>query len=277
VRAQGEADMSSLLNLLKCLAWSFLLHATAVAEVSRSGVVEIDLIFPKNDTAYEPTDMMPFVFAVQNANLAAMLNLNILVYTVNVDQKSGDHRELVLSPANLTGKDVYYAYTYLDSFNIEDSFGVNWTPVGKNCSGNIHYESDDAAYGGQIIASFTMKRGAQKADFAAGHAANCSNTMSARFNITGTESTSYSGQCAVLSREKPFPASGNPCAVKVDSAAASSITASLQAEYTKTKCASLQPTISCPVKDSGARGQSPSWHALLLATMLGCVAHGIVS
>lgn len=39
------------------------------AIVSASGVLEVDLVFPHNDT-YAPTEWFPIVFAFQNAELA---------------------------------------------------------------------------------------------------------------------------------------------------------------------------------------------------------------
>lgn len=118
--------------LLRWLAFAVLLaHAHAAVNVtSLSGTVEIDLIFPKNEVTYEPTAMMPIVFAVQNANLAATLDAGISV-KVQTSGHGGDlhadEANLSLAPANLTNKDVYYAYMYSTKFRWEDErIGISW-------------------------------------------------------------------------------------------------------------------------------------------------------
>ncbi|OAQ60419.1 hypothetical protein VFPPC_14071 [Pochonia chlamydosporia 170] len=236
---------------------------------------------------------MPFVWAIQNAHLAATLDASIFTEMFNFDRKIGDDQKLALIPANLTGKDVYYAYTYSSIFNTEDSFWINWDLRAHNCSKVIYYENDDAAFGGQIVSSFTTKKGSQKADFAAAQHANCSNTRSARFNITGTQPKSHGEdsqgreidpqyQCALLSPDTPFPKRSNPCAIKMESAVATSISSSLGAAYTKTKCGNpfVSPTFSCPAEKSGTTGrqgeQFPTKPAVLLATAVRWVA-GVIA
>lgn len=274
--------MMSFRQLLQCLASFFLLRATALATVSLSGIVEMDLIFPKNDTTYEPTDMMPLIWAIQNANLAATLSTVLSVDIFNSDRMRGDTKTLSLNATNLTGKDIYYVYLYTHKLNVEDSFFINWSPFSKNCSTDIYYDNNDTAFAGQIISFFSMAKGGQKPDFAAAQNANCSNTRSARFNITGTqkrhEGDGPANQCAMLSQETPFPVSGNPCAVKMDSAVAASITASLKAEYISLKCLSPHPTISCPAESAARRldGQFPSKAATLHVAILGWVVYVLV-
>lgn len=246
-------------TLLRCLASSLLLHARqGLAKESLSGTVEVDLIFPKNGDAYEPTAMMPLVWAVQNANLAATLDAIITIKLTAPELSYPDELELHLTPANLTGKDVYYAYTYSDKFNVEGSFGINWYLYYKNqnCSRSIYYNNDGSDFEGFVDLSMSTKQSAPMADIVAAHSSNCSNTENISFNITGTQSSyashsnSTSEMCGLLSPTRPALDAGKPCNVKVDAAAASSITASLQAAVIHDQCAAGHPTPSCPAKNT---------------------------
>lgn len=271
--------MTRLRHVITCFTLFGLFQAATVAHASLAGIVEIDLIFPKNATTYEPTEMLPFVWAVQNANLAAILKPRIFALMSNPGQNISDDIDMVLNTTNMTGHDIYYAYVYSKKFILEGDYFINWGLVCHNCTDpmkqtlddRIDYENDDIAYGGQIISSFMIRKGAQKADFKMAHDADCSNTRSARFNITGTQPR-FQGddrpenQCALLSHDTPFPHKSDPCAVKVDSDAAASITSALQAAFTHAKCSGFKPIAGCP--DESAAGhlnrQSPIKAVILL-------------
>lgn len=185
------------------MLWRPLLHRVALAALmtyghaalnatSLSGTVEIDLIFPKNEVTYEPTPMMPMVWAVQNANLAATLGASISVSVQAVSHGGVDQADgasLPLTPANLTGKDVYYAYMYSMKFRWEDRVGISWNLNygNRNCSQNIYFGDDGDDFGGTVTSFVDTKHGGEQVgDWAAAHAANCSNTENISINITGT-------------------------------------------------------------------------------------------
>jgi len=109
---------------------------------------------------------------------------------------------------------------------------------------------------------FTVQDSAQVVDLAAPLTSDeCANLEHFSFNVTGTLDvpipSEYNGQdtCAVLDEKMPL-VEGNPCAVSVGTAAASSI----QAQITKTECGGISPAISCAPSatttkksDAGAR------------------------
>lgn len=234
-------------------------HA-ALNATSLSGTVEIDLIFPKNEVTYEPTPMMPMVWAVQNANLAATLGASISVSVQAVSHGGVDQADgasLPLTPANLTGKDVYYAYMYSMKFRWEDRVGISWNLNygNRNCSQNIYFGDDGDDFGGTVTSFVDTKHGGEQVgDWAAAHAANCSNTENISINITGTRpihggvGNSTKDQCGLLARRWPALDWGTPCKVKVDELTATKVTKELAAAFTKAQCAAYVPIVNltCP-------------------------------
>ncbi|KAJ2975806.1 hypothetical protein NQ176_g5313 [Zarea fungicola] len=205
--------------------------------------------------------MMPLVWAVQNANLAATLDASIMISVTAPGLNFADTPDLYLKPANLTGKDVYYAYTYSNRFNVEGPFGISWGLYYKNrnCSQDIYYNEDGNDNDGTISALIWTRKGAQQANIVAAQRSNCSNTENISFNITGTisdyanYSNSTSKMCGILSPTRPALNAGQPCNVKVDDATAASIAASLQATFSHDQCAAGH-TASCPATNA-AEGQ----------------------
>ncbi|KAJ2980098.1 hypothetical protein NQ176_g2846 [Zarea fungicola] len=266
---------------------SLVLHPyLSLKNISLSGTVEFDLIFPKNGDVYEPTAMMPLVWAIQNANLAATLDA---IISITLNGGYADDLQLHLTPANLTGRDVYYAYTYSDKFNVEGSFDINWYLYFKNenCSRGIYYDDVDSDFHGFADISLSTKHGAPLADIMAAQASNCSNTQNVSFNITGTEYlnvfrrsehgidvNSTANKCALLSPTPPALDAGKPCNVKVDAAAAASITASLQTAVLHDQCTDFfgLPNPSCPSKNAAEGLRSQSWRKISALVFLAAAA-----
>lgn len=126
---------------------NFLVFIVACAKMAgaSSGVVEVDLIFPRNET-YAPTANLPIIFAFQNPHLAPFLDPIIdidvyLLYNANgstqwtpPDATSLDQ----LRWANFTNNDTYFAYpTYQrDTFNFETEgiWQLTWTLNWATCT-----------------------------------------------------------------------------------------------------------------------------------------------
>lgn len=238
-------------------------RAVEAATATFPGTVEVDLIFPRNDT-YMPSPLMPIVFAIQNSNLAAPLDPGLSYHIEELGTSSNGTNIisgiLDLRWANFSSSGPYFAFASTSQLiNAEGTWLFSWTLASGNCSGSP--ENGTMEFSGHNQAHFiifTTKNGSQQPDLvAATEDATCAKTESHTFNVTGildvpnSIGSNYDGRdsCAVLSpASSPAP---NPCGAKVDSVSASSISAAL----TATACASLHPVVSCPpLTKNAARG-----------------------
>ncbi|KAI0014002.1 hypothetical protein F4779DRAFT_560217 [Xylariaceae sp. FL0662B] len=218
--------------------------------------VEVDLIFPRNDT-YAPSTLFPFVFAFRNAALAASLNPHLLLTLWDkYYNKTIFSPTLDLTWTNFSSSEPLYVYTYNSILNETDSDApethvLNWALAASNCSNKYGLFEKNGGIRGKAI-EFTIQKGAQPPDLVAATAstASCADPSSWAFNVTGTLDVpllQYDGRdkCAVLSEEQPL-VTGNPCALQVGTATASSISAAI----TATACDSLKQAfhtfMSCP-------------------------------
>ncbi|KAK3896928.1 hypothetical protein C8A05DRAFT_39523 [Staphylotrichum tortipilum] len=106
--------------------------ATAVDGAAAAGVLQVDLIFPQDGEVYAPTPDMPFVFVLQNADLAKYTYPNIYIRVMN------------RSDPELHTRDFHYEYKDL-----------NWT------SNEPNFSSDTAP-----SVAFTIKKGGKAIDIA---------------------------------------------------------------------------------------------------------------
>jgi hypothetical protein len=256
-------DISSVLMMLQvALVWV----AHAVNATTFPATVEIDLIFPRNDT-YAPTALFPIVFAFQNAALATSLDpgIEIILYNgTRPNLTTVASRVLDLRYANFSGSDPTYVYTYITgletlSGGAAASFNLNWETSAGNCS----KQGGILTFGGGWVDTsmhFTIQNGAQQPDLVAAttpSGAACSNASHFAFNLTNTldvtQPEKWDGHktCAVFSvvqRQVP----GNPCAVEVSSSTASSILAAM----TSRACTAVNPIVSCPSSNKSAAAES---------------------
>lgn len=228
------------------------------AVVNAAGVVEIDLVFPRNET-YAPTDLFPVVWAVQNAKMAKNLAILITSFVRGRNNDSnwidGEHD---LTYTNFSSEPYFtYQYAKLDTEGpYQVASWVNW--AGCNTSTDSTSFSTNKM---PLFVDFTIKSGAQQVDLVAATAngTTCSADEGVAINVTDqtvniTRSFSYpydpnkpTGICAVLASSSPTP-TANPCAVKVDTTVAASMAAWLHT----TLCEGLNPPADCP-KESHVR------------------------
>jgi hypothetical protein len=121
--------------------------ATCAKMVGASlGVVEVNLIFPRNET-YAPTAHLPIIFAFENSHLAPFLNPLIHIEAQLVQNANGSTPQWAppesiyldqLRWANFTNNDTYFAYpTYQRNqitFATEGIWLVTWTFDWANCT-----------------------------------------------------------------------------------------------------------------------------------------------
>lgn len=232
-----------------------LLWTVQVGAATFPATVEVDLIFPRNDT-YAPSTLFPIVFAFQNAALASSLDPGFDLVLWDSTFTNASDPGLNLKWTNFTNEPTF-VYTHVSRLNTTadgapTSYSLSWAFGAGNCS-----NGGPRFIGGGFrdnSVTFTIQTGAQKPDLVAATAnsASCTNASHFAFNLTGTldvDPAQYDGRntCAVLSDVQPL-VPGDPCAVHVDSATASSISAAL----TATACAAVSPVVSCPSKQSAA-------------------------
>ncbi|KAK3934191.1 hypothetical protein QBC46DRAFT_428586, partial [Diplogelasinospora grovesii] len=229
---------------------TLLLPCLSAAQSPFPATVEVDVIFPQNDT-YAPSPLMPIVFAIQNAHLAGPLDVNFewSVYLVDDPDGVSDQRTVDLRGANLSNTSLYFAYQTTGKLNhTEGAWSLLWTVSSGNCSGSGSNRT--WAFSGSNLSKnlyFSTNNSAPAPDLVAATADNtCANMQAYTFNVTGIldvpDPSKYDGHssCAVVA-PGPTPAA-NPCGAKVDAAAASSISAAIMSSA----CAAPQPVVSCP-------------------------------
>ena len=216
-------------------------QATQATLPALPATVEVDLIYPRNET-YAPAPHMPVVFAIQNSALAAALDPSfyLQLWRADLNYSVAFDFNLRTVTANFSSSDPYFAYFGTNTLNqTEGLWALQWEVRFRNCSRQgpgTQLKRQD--YTGFVM--FTTKNGAAQPDLVAAAAENaCDGRKGFAFNVTDlmipftepkNDDGSYDGRnasCAILS---PMPApEPQPCLVKMDAAAASSITAAISA------------------------------------------------
>ncbi|KAK3500591.1 hypothetical protein B0T13DRAFT_465760 [Neurospora crassa] len=241
------------------------------AQTTFPTTVEVDLIFPRNDT-YAPSTLFPVVFAFQNAALAPSLDpsLSFLLWDNTFDHAK-DYK-VNLKSTNFTTEPTF-VYTFISTLNTTAdgapaSYSVSWELGQHNCShhGILPSQVIGGGFRGTGV-TFTIANGAPEPDLveATTNGTLCTDASYFAFNLTGIldgSSGQYDGRntCAVLSDVQPL-VDGDPCAVHVDLAAASSISAAL----TATACTYDNPVVSCPSKQNAAAADTKTGFPAMLS------------
>jgi hypothetical protein len=238
-------------------------------------VVEVDLLFPRNDT-YAPTALMPVVFAIQNPPVAEPLDLalewrlynlpdpNIAVDANGIIVKRYP-TEYILGP--------YYEYSsFYDLTTLEGTWVLFWILYSDNCTQFPTNASSFPGWPQEKTLIFTTKNGAQATDLVTATAGDvCNSAESFTFNVTGVEEVLVGSgnsitNCAVVADTSPTP-SANPCAAQLNATGASSILAFL----TASACTLPSPLVSCPAKSVGsieAQLRGPIWVVVTFGWLL---------
>lgn len=221
-----------------------LLACAGVAQVAsaESGVVEIDLVFPRNNQTFAPTSRFPIVFGYQHPELASTLLTNIEISVWNEDKEEGAVLDTYhdMRWANFTSRDPYLnsAY-YKDIFNTEGHWYLKWSVTWDSCTkeslGVTTYRDHRImtnTTGGAIY--FTTSSSAPEMDLvAATDNKDCSKDMGVAIDVTETLDVpswvDWRGgeTCASVASSTRAP---EPCRVKIDPSAASSMAASMTAQ-----------------------------------------------
>ncbi|ROW06502.1 hypothetical protein VMCG_04276 [Cytospora schulzeri] len=250
----------------------FLAHAGMLAaQTTYPTTVELDLVFPRDNT-YAPGELMPLVFAIQNAQAASALGLTIdwQIGEIGNSDDSFFSGFWDLTSTNYSS-DPYYIYTYTPLLNVtEGDYKVLWYVYATNCSNDG--STDPSFWSGNKYVTFTLKNGAQQPDLVAATGPDTCATMSNQtFDVVGTipyrDNHGEAGRnsCAVLAEPSP---TADPCALALGTAQASSISAGI----TASACAGSHPdlTTGCP------QPSQTSSASLALRMEFGAVVFGLL-
>lgn len=247
------------------LAGAILCLATVVRA---AGVVEIDIVFPRNNQTYAPTSHFPIVFALQNPDLATHLDPYLQYFIRNGSdlEASYGYGNNRLAQANSSADPRFsYHYATMDTEGRHELFvTVHWNSCGET-GDEIGILSNRT----NLWMNFTIARDGQEVDLVAATADDktCAAKDGVAINVTDTTrevdvpGETESATCAVLASASPT-ATANPCKVKIDEAAAESMLASLHDAL----CKGTNPPDDCPEEDA-AWGLKAAGVASLAATL----------
>lgn len=226
-----------------------------------SGVIEVDLLFPRNET-YAPTEIMPITFGFQNPELTPLLGPSIS-FTLrdmnNVSRPLKDPFSFDLRWTNFSSSNGSTFYEYhpenQPELMMESTYMLTWSFNWWNCTEDTQSRRDSQNMHSNYSTSsvvFTTKSGAKDMDVRSIGDKCPEKGQAFAFNVTRTHQTSSGANwdggdtCGEMASALPTP---NPCRTKVSPAAASSISAGIARQ----RCEGNSPPADCPPKESGAQ------------------------
>jgi hypothetical protein len=254
-----------------------------------SGIVEIDLIFPQNNT-YAPAAFMPVVLAVQNPHPARYLNMHVnwyvqqLVANENIQPEGTQATELIEGQDFNNNSIYFYTDAIAGIATMEASWEFGWRIETINCTAVEHYLATGGSYGNLTVPQyntiiFSTKAGASSPNLVAASAepACAANNQSFILDVTGqmnltrpiNETAGLHGgytQCAALDTPSST-LTANPCVPTINASAASSISSA--ATFARCSLNSTQTAISCPPKKTSGSNEKLS-HPGRLSLLTGC-------
>ncbi len=233
------------------------LLACVAAVRAASGLVEVDLMFPQNDT-YAPAPIIPVVWAIRGSDgLAAYLHphleYSIYPYGNFSDSLKNSWGIVDMTWTDFTSSNPYIVYGgSLEALNTEGIWTLDWGLKTAHCSASGDPNATLEFNGGRV--TFTTKNGAKKPDVASTSARDTCQGDGFAFDITSTRDSKKDFEngkpCAVLADTTPTPSA---CGIKIEASAASSISAYL----TQRACTfNTAPATWCPLPDKNMAGSS---------------------
>ncbi len=242
-------------RLLGRCAAALLLCATVVDAVP--GAVEVDLVFPQNDT-YAPEPIIPVAFAFRGGDIAGFLQprVTFAIYPYGTEPVDiiGATGDFDMTWGNFVDHDPYMQYgEAVELLNIEGVWTLEWDLATLSCSaGGGALNITNGNRRGRV--TFTTKNGAKRPDLAATlPRETCRPSEGFAFSVTDTRASGTAfpngKPCAVLAETTPTPSA---CGIKIEAAAA----ASVSAELTGRACAvqTPSPTPWCPPPEKSIAG-----------------------
>ncbi|KAF5486478.1 hypothetical protein K4K60_009668 [Colletotrichum sp. SAR11_57] len=264
------------MHLVSHAVWTLVGATVYLGAVSHAadGVLDIGVVFPRENETYAPMERFPIVFALQNAelaqNLKPLIDLDVLNGSMTMLDKVNE-RTFDLEFANYTSEP-YLLYAFMD-FNIEGPLQLLWTAWWRKCDESGDEVSIISNSSDKLWVDFNIKEGAQTADLVADTAngGNCPDHVGVAITVTDkthnvpeplSGQNKQHGTCAVVATPSPTPTS-NPCRVKIDKAAVESMEADEQAR----RCRRLNPPADCPKEDQAIHESAVAGGAILAAAL----------
>lgn len=216
---------------------SWLLLICSGALVRASGILEVDLLFPRNET-YAPTEKFPIVFAIQNAELAPLVDLSV---TFDIrDRNNGSeviHSTTQSTWSNETATDPFLYYTFRSDFQMEGHWSIVWRANWKSCNEYASADITNIDRANMIhntsgaFTIFTTENGAPKVDLVSATAnRSCPGEFGVPINVTDhtipvptLEDWGNGDVCAVVESSPTF--TPDPCRVNITPATVESMEA----------------------------------------------------
>jgi hypothetical protein len=227
-------------SLIGLSAW-----LTAIVEAANApDLLDVGIVFPRENETYELTDYVPIIFGVQNADKAINLHLIIDYFIRNgtENRESFGHSKHDLTDADFSTEP--YIVNHWRKVDTEGHFQVFGSVSWRVCD-----ESGDevamARNSSNLSVHFDIKRGAQKIDIPTVTAAkdSCSDWSGIALNVTGQMRRVPDSDevCPVIVTPSPT-ATANPCRVEIGTAAAASMSDALHTSL----CKGTNPPSDCP-------------------------------
>ncbi len=210
--------------------------------VTQAAIVEVDLVFPRNDT-YAPGPLMPVVFAIQNPNLATPF-FTIFWQIAGVDARGEPFqgRYLELADTNITGPDPIFRADYAWDLNgTETTWMLRWYLMRRTLSCYNGPEVNSSRHELQSV-WFSTKPGAPSPNLVQGPGTCASSGIA--YNVTDiilhapepSDASILDGVCLVLSPPESGYVPAKPCGVTVNETTAAAILGDRCGPETATTC-----------------------------------------
>ncbi|KAJ4005462.1 hypothetical protein NW752_002295 [Fusarium irregulare] len=226
------------LSIFSLACWSFL-HSGGAAkeETGPTGALQIDLVFPRNET-YSPSPIMPIVFSFRNTELLPFLRPTISYEVWNYDNFSADaaRGDIEVPSVNETTVNPHIEFKWhLHHFNTEGtwkaSFHIRWIHCYVSPADQGRGELDMLDVNETDIGViFTTKGTSKEIDLVEATSKNCSSPVGTTIKVTDSMRTPFSSSaydqdvCPVVASP---PIEADSCDVTLDATVASSIDAAM--------------------------------------------------
>ncbi|GAB1312546.1 ML-like domain-containing protein [Madurella fahalii] len=247
------------MHLVSCAVWSVMGSLACLgALVNAAGVLEIDVVSPRPNGTYAPREHFPIIFAIQNANMAQLLQPEIYLFIRNGPDLRSAFGDSIhdLTYANYSSEP-YFVYHHVN-IETEGRYQLFSTVTWRSCN----VSGDEVSILGNDInfnVYFNISRGAQEVDLVAATANDKTCPPENRVTINMTDQILEvapvywdahrpSGTYAVLASSSPTP-TANPCQVRIDTAVVASMSASLHAAL----CKGLNQPADSPKEDNAVQ------------------------
>ncbi|KAJ3531871.1 hypothetical protein NM208_g8515 [Fusarium decemcellulare] len=274
------------LHLASLACWLLLFLGGAAKEKNNStGVLEIDLVFPRNET-YNPSPMMPIIFSYRNPGLVPLLKPSIAYEVWSYPNMSGPSISGGMKDplANSSSSDPHIEFDFsVYPFNTEGTwrlvFHVRWSNCYEQPADGLHPDMDMYRINNTNIGPvvFTTKGPSKQIDLVAATSnQTCSAPAGVAINITGTMDTpvphgDFEGNVCPVVASPPTKASS--CPITLGTSAASSIDAEMTSLVCRPWVTGRPDGVDCESRKESIALRSVAGGATCLAFILGVLVY----